>query len=115
MDALSSLVHIDGSLTLFRNHTDDFTALRNLRRVGALFQLHLIETPSLAGFDSLAEVGELNVATAGQLSSFDWLPALARVRESALLVRDPPLSSAAVESLLSRLDVGGEIVVMNRE
>lgn len=115
LEALSSLVHIDGSLTLFRNHTDDFTALHNLRRVGAKFQLHRLATPSLAGFDALAEVGELNLQTSGELSSLDWLPALARVRESALLVRESRLSSAAVESFLSRLDVGGETVVMTPE
>ncbi|WP_437283542.1 hypothetical protein WME90_24080 [Sorangium sp. So ce375] len=113
LEALSSLVHVDGSLTLFRNATDDFTALRNLRRVGAKFQLHLLETPSLSGFEALEEVGELNLASAGQLTSFDWLPALARVREVARLARSSPLSRAAVESFLSRLDVGGETAVIN--
>ena len=114
LEPLSSLVQVDGSLTLFRNATDDFTALRNLRRVGANFQMRLLEGP-LDGFDTLAEVGELNVASPGGLTGFDWLPALTRVRESALLRRESPLSTEAVESFLSRLDIGGETAVMTLE
>ncbi|WP_437973438.1 hypothetical protein WMF11_31825 [Sorangium sp. So ce295] len=112
LEPLSSLIHIDGSLTLFRNHTDDFTALRNLRRVGANFQMHLLEGPGLEGFGALAEVGELRLVSSGQLTSFDWLPALTSVRESALAVRGAPLSMEALESFLSRLDIGGETAVM---
>ncbi|WP_437522397.1 hypothetical protein WME79_31525 [Sorangium sp. So ce726] len=115
LEPLSSLVHIDGSLTLFRNHTDDFTALRNLRRVGANFQMHLLEGPGLDGFDALAEVGEINLVSAGELTGFDWLPALTSVRESAFAVRGPPLSTEALESFLSRLDIGGETAVMTNE
>ncbi|WP_438032082.1 hypothetical protein [Sorangium sp. So ce204] len=115
LEPLSSIVHIDGSLTLFRNHTDDFTALRNLRRVGANFQMHLLEGPGLDGFDALAEVGELRLLSPGELTGFDWLPALTSVRESALAVRGAPLSMEAVESLLSRLDIGGETAVMTRD
>ncbi|WP_437603996.1 hypothetical protein WMF28_20660 [Sorangium sp. So ce590] len=115
LEPLSSLVHIDGSLTLFRNHTDDFTALRNLRRVGANFQTHLLQGPGLDGFDALAEVGELRLSSSGELTSFDWLPALTRVRESALMVRDASLSVETVESFLSRLDIGGETAVMAME
>ncbi|WP_437957280.1 hypothetical protein WME76_39110 [Sorangium sp. So ce119] len=115
LEPLSSLVHIDGSLTLFRNHTDDFTALRNLRRVGANFQMHLLQGPGLDGFDALAEVGELRLLSAGELTSLDWLPALTRVRESALAMTEPPLSMEDIESFLSRLDIGGETAVMTRE
>ena len=49
----------------------------------------------------------------GQITGFDWLPALTRVRESAVMMRGAPLSMEAVESLLSRLDIGGEIAMIN--
>ncbi|KYG01200.1 hypothetical protein BE21_56785 [Sorangium cellulosum] len=101
--------------TLFRNHTDDFTALRSLRRVGAKFQMRLLQGPGLDGFDALAEVGELRLLSPGELTSLDWLPALTRVRESALVMTAPPLSMEDIESFLSRLDIGGETAVMTSE
>lgn len=112
---LSSLIQIDGSLTLFRNHITDFSALGNLRRVGAKFQPHAMNGPTLKGFEKLEEVGELNItAPWSELSDFDWLPALTKVRESAFVERGATPPEAAVTALISRLEVGGEIVLRSR-
>jgi hypothetical protein len=64
------------------------------------------------GFDALEEVGEFDLTSTGLLADLDWLPALTTVRETALFVRQEPLSEAAVEAFLSRVEVGGESAVM---
>lgn len=111
LNRLSSLLEIDGSLTLFRNHTSDFGALRKLRRVGTKFQTHLLEG-SLQGFESLREVGEFEVPNSGGLTNFEWLPALATVRESVVIHREEVLPADAVTSLVSRVEIRGEVLVL---
>jgi hypothetical protein len=111
LQVLSSVVEIDGALSVFRNHTSDFSPLRNLRRVGTRFSLNMVQTPSIEGFEGLREVGELDVYNSTDLISFDWLPALRTVRESAVISFSEPLRAEEVTALLSRLEVGGETAV----
>jgi len=110
---LSSLLEIDGSLSLFRNHTPDFSALGSLRRVGANFQTSLIDSTPLQGFENLREVGELSIAKTGDLTDFEWLPALTKVRELATIQLGPGLSEEAVTALVSRIEIGGPVLVFS--
>lgn len=111
LQVLSSVVEIDGGLSVFRNNTSDFGPLRNLRRIGTRFSLHLVQTPGIEGFEGLLEVGELEVLNSTDLTSFDWLPALTTVRETAVINFSEPLLADEVTALLSRIGVGGETSV----
>lgn len=111
LDELKTLQRIDGSLSLFRPATTDFTALSNLRSVGDELSFGSI-VKKVDGLENLNDVGRLTIDS----SILDVQHVPRRVREFAFIrVGDDPSALpeelAALETALADIEVGWHTII----
>lgn len=111
LDDLKTLERIDGSLSVFRPGTTDFTALSNLRSVGDELSFGSI-VKKVDGLENLNDVGRLTIDS----SILDVQHVPRRVREFAFIrVGDDPNALpeelAALETALANVEVGWHTII----
>ncbi len=112
---LRELLRIDGSLTVFRPHTEvDLTQLERLEAVGGVFSFRIDDAShtALSGPPRLREVGHLTIESNGLLERLDgFAPALETVHGDLRIRHNPKLSASQVETFLDRVTVGGAVLI----
>jgi hypothetical protein len=135
LGVLAPLRRIDGHLHTFSNPITTLEGLERLESVGGNLQLRnlqivdtrelgrlrLVEADlridnntrlvGLAGLESLERVGRLAIGSNPELESLDGLSGLRRVDGDLRIANNPKLSDEEVAAFVSRIDVGGEVVI----
>lgn len=113
LDGLRALKRIDGSLSIFRPSTQDFTALSNLRSVGDELGFGSLVS-KVDGLENLNDVGRLSIRS----SILDVQHVPQRIREFAAIrfSGDPSTLSeelAALETARAKVEVGWHLVAFD--
>jgi hypothetical protein len=112
---LRELLRIDGSLTIFRPHTEvDLTRLEQLELVEGEFSFRMDDAnhTALSGPPRLREVGHLRIESNAHLERLDaFVPALETVHGDLRVSHNPKLSASQVAAFLDRITVGGAVLI----